>query len=83
VAKRNATSHGIMSEAPVVGRETEEEWLAHRQGVEESLAPVGHLEMCIAERIALLFLAFAEGDTVRNRDDLGGAWQKRGGVGEG
>jgi hypothetical protein len=55
VASRNATSHGIMSEAPVVGRETEEEWLAHRQGLEESLQPEGYLEMCLVERIALLF----------------------------
>jgi hypothetical protein len=44
-----------MSEAPVVGKETEEEWRKHRRGVEKSLVPVGHLEMCLVERIALLF----------------------------
>ena len=51
----NATRHGIRSPAPVVpGVEKAEEWEEHRDGVLESLSPVGHLEFVLAERVALL-----------------------------
>src|SRR5918992_5534448 len=55
VARWNATRHGIRSPAPVVpGVEKAEEWEEHRDGVLESLSPVGHLETVLAERVALL-----------------------------
>jgi hypothetical protein len=55
VARWNATRHGIRSPAPVVpGVEKKEEWEHHRDGVLDSLSPVGHLEFVLAERVALL-----------------------------
>jgi hypothetical protein len=55
VVRGNATHHGIRSSAPVVpGVEKKEDWEVHRDGVLESLAPNGHLELVLAERVALL-----------------------------
>src|SRR5918994_2355935 len=55
VARWNATRHGIRSPAPVVpGLEKAEDWEGHRDGVLESLSPEGHLELVLAERVALL-----------------------------
>src|SRR5215213_4041751 len=55
LARWNATRHGIRSPAPVVpGLEKAEDWEAHRDGVLESLSPEGHLELVLAERVALL-----------------------------
>src|SRR5215207_4746055 len=55
VARWNATRHGIRSPAPVVpGVEKAEEWEDHRDGVLDSLSPVGHLEFVLSERVALL-----------------------------
>jgi hypothetical protein len=55
VVKWNATQHGIRSPAPVVpGIEKREDWEDHRDGVLDSLSPVGHLEFVLAERVALL-----------------------------
>src|SRR5215204_3579140 len=55
VARWNATQHGIRSPAPVVpGLEKAEDWEEHRDGVRESLSPEGHLELVLAERVALL-----------------------------
>src|SRR5919107_907581 len=55
VVKWNATQHGIRSPTPVVpGVEKEEDWENHRDGVLESLQPDGHLELVLAERVALL-----------------------------
>jgi hypothetical protein len=55
VVRWNATRHGIRSPAPVVpGVEKKEDWEEHRDGVLESLQPVGHLELVLAERVALL-----------------------------
>jgi hypothetical protein len=55
VAKWNATRHGIRSPAPVVpGVEKEEDWEEHRDGILRSLQPEGHLELVLAERVALL-----------------------------
>lgn len=55
VVRWNATRHGIRSPAPVVpGVEKEEDWEEHRDGVLDSLSPEGHLELVLAERVALL-----------------------------
>jgi hypothetical protein len=55
VVKWNATQHGIRSPAPVIpGVEKKEDWEEHRDGVLESLQPEGHLELTLAERVALL-----------------------------
>jgi len=55
VVKWNATRHGISSPAPVVpGLEELQHWQEHRQGILESLSPVGHLEFTLAERVALI-----------------------------
>src|SRR5215207_9208760 len=55
VVKWNATRHGIRSPAPVVpGVEKREDWEEHRDGMLENLQPEGHLELVLAERVALL-----------------------------
>lgn len=66
---RNATTHGIFSAVPVLPGEDAEVWEAHRRGVVDSLAPVGLLEVNLAERAALLLwrlqrLARYEAETV-------------------
>src|SRR4051795_398934 len=54
-ARWNATRHGIRSPAPVVpGVEDKEDWEEHRGGMLDSLLPDGHLELVLAERVALL-----------------------------
>lgn len=51
----NAVRHGLCTTVPVLpGLERVREWETHRVGVLESLAPVGHLETVLAERVALL-----------------------------
>jgi hypothetical protein len=55
VVRWNATRHGISSPAPVVpGLEEPQDWQEHREGILESLSPVGHLEFTLAERVALI-----------------------------
>ena len=55
VVRWNATRHGISSPAPVVpGLEEPQHWQEHREGILESLSPLGHLEFTLAERVALL-----------------------------
>jgi hypothetical protein len=55
VVRWNATRHGISSPAPVVpGLEKKENWHEHRDGILDNLSPVGHLEVTLAERTALL-----------------------------
>jgi hypothetical protein len=55
VVRWNATRHGISSPAPVVpGVEKSEDWEEHRSGILQNLSPVGHLEVTLAERIAVL-----------------------------
>lgn len=53
-SSRNAKKHGIFAtSAPVVdGLEDEAAWFEHRQGVIDSLDPVGYLETVFAERVA-------------------------------
>jgi hypothetical protein len=38
----------------VPGLEKQEDWESHRDGIMENLSPIGHLEITLAERIALL-----------------------------
>jgi hypothetical protein len=69
VVARNATKHGIFASVPVIPGESPEVWEAHRTGVLESLAPIGLLEINLAERVALLLwrlqrLARYEAETV-------------------
>jgi hypothetical protein len=55
VVRWNATRHGISSPQPVVpGLEKQEDWEEHCSGILENLSPVGHLEVTLAERVALL-----------------------------
>jgi hypothetical protein len=55
VVRWNATRHGIRSPAPVVpGVEKQVDWEDHRDGILENLQPEGHLELVLAERVALL-----------------------------
>ena len=55
VVRWNATRHGISSPAPVVPHlEKREDWESHRDGILDYLSPVGHLEVTLAERVALL-----------------------------
>jgi len=55
IVKWNAARHGISSPAPVVpGLEKREDWESHLGGVRENLSPVGHFEVTLAERVALL-----------------------------
>src|SRR5215213_5123572 len=55
VARWNATRHGIRSPAPVVpGVEKSEDWEQYRDGMLEDLAPLGSLELALAERVTLL-----------------------------
>jgi hypothetical protein len=55
VVKWNAVQHGIRSPAPVVpGVEKAEDWEKYRDGILDSLQPAGHLELVLAERVALL-----------------------------
>src|ERR671912_814538 len=55
VPRWTPTRHGIRSPAPVIpGLEKAEDWEEHRDGVLESLSPEGHLELVLAERVALL-----------------------------
>jgi hypothetical protein len=55
VVRWNATRHGIRSPAPVVpGLEKPEDWEEYRDGMLEDLAPLGSLELALAERVTLL-----------------------------
>jgi len=55
VVRWNATRHGISSPQPVVlGLEKKEDWEEHRDGIMDNLSPVGHLEVTLAERVAVL-----------------------------
>lgn len=54
VVRLNAVQHGVLSITPVIpGLERQEDWEAHRAGLLASLAPEGHLEIALAERVAL------------------------------
>ena len=60
IVRLNAIQHGGLSTVPVIpGLEREEDWQAHRAGVLSSLTPEGHLEMALADRVALLLWRLA------------------------
>jgi len=55
IAKLNAVKHGGLSPLPVLPEvETRDAWQAHLDGTLASLQPSGHLEMVLAERVALI-----------------------------
>jgi hypothetical protein len=55
VVRWNATRHGISSSKPVVpGLEKKEDSESHCDGIMENFSPAGHLEVTLAERVALL-----------------------------
>ena len=54
-SSRNAITHGLTSQSPVLPRaEDEEEWQSFRQGIVDSYKPDNPLEAELAERVALL-----------------------------
>lgn len=54
VSARNAVRHGILAHLKVLpGVEQAEDWEAHLDAVVDDLAPVGPLEIALAERVAL------------------------------
>jgi hypothetical protein len=54
VVSRNATTHGLFSTSPIAQTvEHQADWDLHLAGIFHSLAPVGHLETVLAERVAL------------------------------
>ena len=54
VSALNSIQHGILAQtAAIPGVERLEDWQAHRQGLIDSLAPEGALELCLAERAAV------------------------------
>lgn len=54
IARLNATSHGLRAASPVVPGEDPSAWEAFRESMVADLAPVGMLELELAERVALL-----------------------------
>lgn len=55
VVAANAVRHGLLSWRPVLPHaEQVDDWLAHLAHTLQSLAPAGHLEAVLAERVALL-----------------------------
>ena len=55
VVAGNAVRHGLLSWRPVLPHaERADDWLAHLAQTLQSLAPAGHLEAVLAERVALL-----------------------------
>jgi hypothetical protein len=55
VVSRNAIRHGLLSWKPTIpGLESEEDWETHLEMTLESLSPVGHTEILLSERAALL-----------------------------
>jgi hypothetical protein len=54
VSSRNAVKHGVLTTAPILpGIESRKAWEKHREGVLESLAPVGYLEELLSIRLAI------------------------------
>lgn len=54
-SSRNAVKHGVLAATPVLpGIENREDWEKHRDGLLESLAPVGYLEEMLTIRLAVL-----------------------------
>ena len=54
--RRNAVTHGITSELPVIpGIECVHDWEAHRDGLMAAIDPQDAVEQALAERVAALF----------------------------
>src|SRR5438874_542664 len=55
ISRLNAVKHGGLSPLPVLPEvEARDAWQAHLNGTLTSLQPSGHLEMVLAERVALI-----------------------------
>ena len=55
IVRYNAVKHGITSESPVIPVvENEDDWLALRDSIFQSIQPQGGLEEALAERVAVL-----------------------------
>jgi hypothetical protein len=55
VSSRNSVKHGLLAEAPILsGLESRKAWERHRNGVLESMAPVGYLEELLTIRLAVV-----------------------------
>jgi hypothetical protein len=52
-SSKNAVPDGLLAALPVPPGESAAEWRNHRAGVLQSLAPVGTVEVALAERVAL------------------------------
>lgn len=51
-SSRNSVKYGVLTAAPVLpGIESQEAWEEHRDGVLESIAPVGYLEKLLAVQL--------------------------------
>jgi hypothetical protein len=59
IVATNPIRHGIFASLPVVAGENPYDWEQHRAGVVAALAPVGLLEVNLAERAALLLWQLA------------------------
>ena len=56
VSRLNAATHGVLSGLQVLPRvERQRDWETHCEALFANLKPVGYLETCLAERIALYF----------------------------
>ncbi len=76
IIRLNAVRHGVLSTTPVIpGLEHEEDWEAHRTGLFSSLAPEGHLEMALAERVALQLWRLQR--VARYEREVIAVWQER------
>ena len=54
VSSRNSTRHGLLAEVPILpGIESRKAWEKHRDGVFESIAPVGYLLKLLTNRLAV------------------------------
>jgi hypothetical protein len=56
----NATRHGLLSKAPIMAGESEEEYGALRSQLQSELCPVGIMEGQLCERLAGCCGAFAD-----------------------
>lgn len=77
-SSRNATRHGLLSQRMLLGDESEEELRALRQGMRQSLRPVGELEEELVERMVAATWRKRRGDRVEL-----GLWDWRGHVSSG
>jgi hypothetical protein len=59
VVSQDAIRHGVFANLPVVPGESEADWQTHHRGILDSLAPVGLLEVNLAERVALVLWRLA------------------------